>query len=80
MEWTRSLWGSGTRQPDFGYPYDPDDGREVARVEDLPAQMRVVHRGGSYRSRTGQVSNTQRGHADPASKIAWRGFRVAMEV
>ncbi|MCB0043409.1 MAG: SUMF1/EgtB/PvdO family nonheme iron enzyme, partial [Caldilinea sp.] len=46
QEWTRSLWGSGTREPDYGYPYDPDDGREVETVEDLLPQMRVVHRGG----------------------------------
>ena len=27
-EWTRSLWGTDWEIPEFGYPYDPSDGRE----------------------------------------------------
>ncbi|RLC83263.1 MAG: hypothetical protein DRI79_14135, partial [Chloroflexi bacterium] len=42
-EWTRSLWGEGWERPDFGYPYDPTDGRE-----DLKAKGRRVVRGGSW--------------------------------
>jgi formylglycine-generating enzyme required for sulfatase activity len=43
-EWTRSKWGSSDiMQLDFGYPYDPDDGRELLQGADL----RVV-RGGSW--------------------------------
>jgi formylglycine-generating enzyme required for sulfatase activity len=79
QEWTRSLWGSDSREPEFGYPYDPDDdGREVEDVEDLPAQMRIVHRGGSYKSQPDNVSNTQRSHAAAASRTGWRGFRVVL--
>ena len=44
-EWTSSLWGTDWRQPDFGYPYQPDDGREDTSPGDEVA--RVV-RGGSW--------------------------------
>ena len=27
-EWTRSLWGEYWHEPEFKYPYEPDDGRE----------------------------------------------------
>ena len=44
-EWTRSLWGKDLDKPDFGYPYDPEDGRE-----DLEAgsDVRRVLRGGAF--------------------------------
>lgn len=44
-EWTSSLWGKGYSKPDYGYPYDPADGRE-----DLSAPDSVfrVARGGSW--------------------------------
>lgn len=79
QEWTRSAWGNDTRRPEFGYDYDPDeDGRELQNVEDLPPQMRVIHRGGSYRSKPGRIGNTRRGHAAPTSRITWGGFRVVI--
>jgi len=42
-EWTRSAWGKAPYDPDYGYPYDPTDGREGLDGPDL----RVV-RGGSW--------------------------------
>ncbi len=52
-EWTMSLWGEDPHEPQFEYPYDPDDGRE-----DIEAGISVwrVLRGGSciynpYRAR-----------------------------
>jgi formylglycine-generating enzyme required for sulfatase activity len=45
-EWTRSLWGKDFEEPDFRYPYRPDD----PKCEDLRAGdevLRVV-RGGSW--------------------------------
>jgi formylglycine-generating enzyme required for sulfatase activity len=42
-EWTSSLWGQNLEKPDFGYPYDPHDGRE-----DQAAGGRRVVRGGSF--------------------------------
>lgn len=80
QQWTRSLWGSQPQQPDFGYPYDPDDGREITDPAKLPAQARLVHRGGSFKSRPEDLRATARGNALPDSKIAWRGFRVVMQI
>ena len=72
--------GRQPAQPEFGYPYDPADGREVLAPDDLPAQARLVHRGGSFKSTPAELRCTARGNSLPESKIAWRGFRVAMEV
>jgi formylglycine-generating enzyme required for sulfatase activity len=80
QQWTRSLWGSQPAPPGFGYPYDPDDGREIVDPKKLPAAARVVHRGGSFKSAPADLRCSARGNALPDSKIAWRGFRVVMEV
>lgn len=45
LEWTSSLWGKDVFKPDFGYPYDPSDGREDISAPD--SVYRVV-RGGSW--------------------------------
>ncbi|MEZ4737376.1 MAG: SUMF1/EgtB/PvdO family nonheme iron enzyme [Caldilineaceae bacterium] len=78
QEWTCSLWGSQPQQSTYGYPYNPGNSREVLRVEDLPAQVRLVHRGGSYKSQPNDLRCTARGNATPGSQVAWRGFRVVM--
>jgi formylglycine-generating enzyme required for sulfatase activity len=44
-EWTLSLWGTDWRQPDYEYPYDPEDGREDSSPGD---EVRRVVRGGSW--------------------------------
>ncbi len=84
QEWTRSVWGSQPAQPDTSYPYDPvegrADGREVTDPAKLPAQARLVHRGGSYKSLPAVLRCTARGNAPPDSRIAWRGFRVVMHL
>jgi formylglycine-generating enzyme required for sulfatase activity len=46
-EWTRSLWGSDLMEPEFGYPYDPKDGRE--NLEAGGNALRVL-RGGAFSS------------------------------
>lgn len=78
QEWTRSLWGDQPGQPKYGYPYDPADGREAMMREDMPVQMRLVHRGGLLPFNAVNLRCTARGNALPDSRIAWRGFRVAM--
>lgn len=80
QEWTRSLWGSQPGQPDFGYPYDPADGREISDPAKLPAQARLVHRGGSFKSTPADLRSSARGNSPPDSKIAWRGLRVALSL
>ncbi len=78
QQWTRSLWGGQVQQPDFAYPYQPDDGREVLDPRKLPAQMRIVHRGGYFGSEAAELRNSARGSASPERPISWRGFRVVM--
>jgi formylglycine-generating enzyme required for sulfatase activity len=80
QQWTRSLWGSQPGQPDHGYPYDPADGCELTDPAQLPAQARLVHRGGSFKSQPVELRCSARGNALPDSRIAWRGFRVAMMI
>ena len=45
-EWTSSLWGKDVNKPDFGYPYDPKDGREN---QNAPDTVLRAFRGGSFR-------------------------------
>lgn len=80
QQWTRSLWGTEVLRPDFTYPYYPEDGREVFDPRKLPAQMRVVHRGGSFKSPPDELRCTAHGSALADSEIAWRGFRVVMMI
>lgn len=43
-EWTRSRWGEGSiMQADYGYPYDPEDGREA--LDEIKIS---ILRGGSW--------------------------------
>ncbi len=78
QQWTRSLWGSQPQQPDFGYPYDSGDDREITDPQQLPAQAWLVHRGGSFKSQPSDLRCTARGKAAPVSKPPARGFRVVM--
>jgi formylglycine-generating enzyme required for sulfatase activity len=78
QEWTRSLWGSQPGQPDFGYPYDPAGGREITDPAKLPAQARLVHRGGSFKSRPEDLRITARGNWPPDGPSDKRGFRVVL--
>ena len=78
QQWTCSLWGSQPQQPDFSYPYDSRDGREITDPHDLPAQAWLVHRGGPHKSQPSDLRCTARGKAAPQSKPSARGFRVAM--
>jgi formylglycine-generating enzyme required for sulfatase activity len=81
-EWTRTLWGTQFASPEYRYPhpFDENDGRDLSTADDLPVQGKVVHRGGSFRSKAAELYCALRDCADPSSKIAWRGFRVVMEV
>lgn len=73
-EWTRSLWGPGSGDPAFRYPYDPADGREDP---DAPSGVFRVLRGGPFlvASRHARVSYRGRAQADGWNEFI--GFRVA---
>jgi formylglycine-generating enzyme required for sulfatase activity len=49
-EWTRSLWGKGWN-PDFKYPYNPEDGRENLKASEGTGR---VLRGGAFLSSPGR--------------------------
>jgi formylglycine-generating enzyme required for sulfatase activity len=75
LEWTRSLWGKKRSRPDFGYPYDPDDGRES-----LKAGMTSlgVLRGGSYMDHSDGLCCACRFHDLIGNWQAYVGFRVVL--
>jgi formylglycine-generating enzyme required for sulfatase activity len=75
FEWTCSLWGKDMKEPDFGYPYDPSDGREdpVARN----AVQRVLRGGGFYYSST-YARAACRLRSYPDYGVRTRGFRLAI--
>jgi formylglycine-generating enzyme required for sulfatase activity len=74
-EWTRSLWGKDVGEPDFRYPYRPDDGRENAHAgSDI---LRVV-RGGAFYSGEAFVRCALRDCFGPADRDASNGFRVVV--
>jgi formylglycine-generating enzyme required for sulfatase activity len=71
-EWTSSLWGKGG-ELEFGYPYDPNDGRENLNAPDSVAR---VLRGGSFRDGAQLVRCACRYGYDPDSRAVSVGFRV----
>ncbi|MBX3001216.1 MAG: formylglycine-generating enzyme family protein [Caldilineaceae bacterium] len=73
LEWTQSLWGKDVQKPDFGYPYNPNDGREDI---DAPDSVRRVLRGGSFRSDRLVVRCACRIRGLPGIRFNLYGFRV----
>jgi formylglycine-generating enzyme required for sulfatase activity len=72
-EWTRSLWGTDFKKPEFGYPYDPGDGRENLEAES--GVLRVL-RGGAFYNGAGLVCCAYRDMCDPYGRYGDYGFRV----
>ena len=73
LEWTRSGWGNDWNDPEFGYPYDPRDGREEKDREIL----RVL-RGGSCVNSRRLVRSAYRFRLDPELRNSYIGFRVGL--
>ncbi len=74
-EWTRSLWGHNLQEPDFGYPYDPADGRE--RFDIGRGTLRVL-RGGSFDSHGWYVRCAVRDWGGSSDRNMSSGFRVVL--
>lgn len=75
-EWTRSRWGKrSTSKPDYGYPYNKDDGREDLDGSDL----RVV-RGGSWSGSQKFARCAFRGWDVPAIFYSIIGFRAVVSL
>jgi formylglycine-generating enzyme required for sulfatase activity len=74
-EWTRSLWGKHWDNPDFKYPYNPEDGREnLGAPED---RLRVL-RGGAFNFVHGAVRCASRDRSAPDCWHGDIGFRVVV--
>ncbi len=71
-EWTRSAWGENWEEPDFTYPYDPNDGREDQSRTDV----RRVLRGGSFLYSDDLVRCAFRLRLGPGGLLNFVGFRV----
>ncbi len=71
-EWTRSLWGKDISEPEFRYPYNPEDGREDLEARE---EVRRVLRGGSFYSDQWYVRCAYRG-GYPYNRYGYCGFRV----
>ncbi len=74
-EWTRSLWGKDWEEPDFKYPYNPDDGRE--NLEAGGDVLRVA-RGGSWLNSQRAARCAYRGRDGPVLLNDDIGFRVCL--
>jgi len=74
-EWTRSLWGMNLRAPTFGYPYDPDDGRENQAA---PEFIRRVLRGVSFYNDPHMARCAARYRYSPHNRFDSVGFRVVI--
>lgn len=72
-EWTRSLWGKDFRKAEFGYPYDPKDGRESLEASD---EVRRVLRGGSFFDNLRLARCASRYRVGPYFRFRYVGFRV----
>jgi formylglycine-generating enzyme required for sulfatase activity len=74
-EWTRSLWGPRLREPQFTYPYDPDDGRENAWAT---SDVRRVLRGASFFNGPEMARCAARYRYSPKNWFRSIGFRVVI--
>jgi formylglycine-generating enzyme required for sulfatase activity len=75
-EWTRSLWGTDWKNPDFAYPYDPKDGKRE-RLDAGGEVYRVV-RGGSWHRPRALARCACRGRLRPEIRGDDLGFRVVL--
>jgi formylglycine-generating enzyme required for sulfatase activity len=73
-EWTRSLWGKNSSEPDFKYPYKFDDGREQLDATD--DVLRVL-RGGAFGGDVRRVRCAYRRRSLPFPRYSFVGFRVS---
>ena len=72
-EWTGSLWGVDVVKPDYGYPYDPHDGREDPAAPD--GVLRTL-RGGAWGGSGRRVRCAPRIRNGPDIRSLDVGFRV----
>jgi formylglycine-generating enzyme required for sulfatase activity len=74
-EWTRSLWGHSRFKPEYGYPYDPHDGRENQAASQV---VRRVLRGVSFYNQPHDARCAARYRYSPRNRFNSVGFRVVI--
>jgi formylglycine-generating enzyme required for sulfatase activity/energy-coupling factor transporter ATP-binding protein EcfA2 len=74
-EWTRSLWGEDRSEPEYGYPYSFEDGREDLEVG---RNVRRVLRGGAFYDHATFVRCAYRSGLPPSFRDDVIGFRVVV--
>ena len=72
-----SLWGKDFGKPDFGYPYDPTDGREDLPIGAEGDDLRVL-RGGAFRYNQDFVRCAGRYGGPPVNGDGSLGFRLVV--
>ena len=80
QEWTQTLWGGDAQTTAYPYPYRSDDGREDVTADSRLVRVYRVHRGGSYKDKPEDLRAACRRVSEVGSALAWRGFRVVMEL
>jgi formylglycine-generating enzyme required for sulfatase activity len=73
-EWCSTKWGSLWMPPDYRYPFDRMDGREI----NDGSELRII-RGGSYNGSIGDVRCASRSRYPPHLKLGTIGFRCVCE-
>jgi len=74
-DWTVTLWGEDDDRPEFGYPYDPTDGREDPGA---PPAVRRILRGSSWNAYEVFARAAFRFNDHPGNASYNGGCRVAM--
>jgi len=74
-EWTASKWDQGGARPEYGYPYDPTDGRD-----DTAGPHRRVVRGGSWLNLERDARCATRRRLIPDYFFISLGFRVVVSL
>ena len=74
-EWTASRWGPEVERPSFGYPYDPEDGREEPTGTDLQ-----IVRSGSWYGEARGARCACRSWSNPDLRYNYLGFRALLQL
>lgn len=80
QEWTQTIWGPDAQTASFTYPYRCDDGREAVDADNRAIRIYRIHRGGSFKDGPADLRSARRRASEVRSALAWRGFRVVMEL